>query len=200
MHAVPASVIDPVWDRFQALVLLWSILTLRRASSSRRRTGRVRQARPGPSLGAYVKIAAGSCSATTIRRRRDEWIDAEVFSKLEQFCLDGYQKMIGLDVENLVVDGCIVESTLRRRGRRPLPVDRGKQGTRRSLLVEGGGIPLGVVVAPATRNDFAVTRPDAGEPSAGSASSCLRRSPCTWTPVGTPARPVNFSPVSAATS
>jgi hypothetical protein len=29
--------------------------------------------------------------------------------------------MIGLDVENLVVDGCIVESTLRRRGRRPLP-------------------------------------------------------------------------------
>jgi IS5 family transposase len=35
----------------------------------------------------------------------------------------------------------------------PSPVDRGKQGTKRSLAVEAGGIPLGVVVAPANRRD-----------------------------------------------
>lgn len=82
-----------------------------------------------------------------------------MFSKLEQFCLDGDQKMIGLDLENLVVDGCIVESTLRRRGAGPSPVDRGKQGNKRALLVEGGGIPLGVVVAPANRNDSPLLAP-----------------------------------------
>ncbi len=33
------------------------------------------------------------------------------------------------------------------------PVDRGKQGTKRSLLVDGAGLPLGVVAAPANRHD-----------------------------------------------
>jgi len=33
------------------------------------------------------------------------------------------------------------------------PVDRGKQGTKRSILVDAAGIPLGVVQAPANRND-----------------------------------------------
>ncbi len=32
-------------------------------------------------------------------------------------------------------------------------MDRGKQGTKRSLLVEGGGVPVGLSVA-ANRNDF----------------------------------------------
>ena len=34
------------------------------------------------------------------------------------------------------------------------PTDRGKQGTKRSLLSEGGGVPIGLVVAGANRNDF----------------------------------------------
>ena len=33
------------------------------------------------------------------------------------------------------------------------PVDRGKQGTKRSLLTDGLGIPLGYVIAPANRHD-----------------------------------------------
>lgn len=39
------------------------------------------------------------------------------------------------------------------------PVDRGKQGTKRSLLVDGNGIPLGCVVAPANRHDSPFLRP-----------------------------------------
>jgi IS5 family transposase len=39
------------------------------------------------------------------------------------------------------------------------PVDRGKQGTKRSLLVDGSGVPLGCVVAPANRNDSPLLRP-----------------------------------------
>ena len=35
----------------------------------------------------------------------------------------------------------------------PNPTDRGKQGTKKSLLTEAGGGPLAVVVGPANRND-----------------------------------------------
>jgi putative transposase len=51
------------------------------------------------------------------------------------------------------------------------PTDRGKSGTKRSLLTDGGGIPIGLAVDGAHRNDFkmaretieniAVERPDA---------------------------------------
>jgi putative transposase len=38
------------------------------------------------------------------------------------------------------------------------PTDRGKQGTKRSLLTEGGGVPVGVVVEGSNRNDFKLLR------------------------------------------
>ena len=33
-------------------------------------------------------------------------------------------------------------------------MDRGKQGTKRSLLVEASGVPVGLAVAGANQNDF----------------------------------------------
>jgi putative transposase len=38
------------------------------------------------------------------------------------------------------------------------PTDRGKQGAKRSLLVEANGIPVGLAVAGANRNDMKLTR------------------------------------------
>jgi putative transposase len=38
------------------------------------------------------------------------------------------------------------------------PTDRGKQGTKRSLLTQGGGVPIGVVVEGSNRNDFKLLR------------------------------------------
>jgi putative transposase len=38
------------------------------------------------------------------------------------------------------------------------PTDRGKLGTTRSLLTEGGGIPIGLAVAGANRNDCKMAR------------------------------------------
>ncbi len=40
----------------------------------------------------------------------------------------------------------------------PTPTDRGKAGTKRSILVDGDGGPLGVVVAGANVNDFKLLR------------------------------------------
>jgi putative transposase len=38
------------------------------------------------------------------------------------------------------------------------PTDRGKLGTKRSVLTEGGGVPVGLAVDGANRNDFKMTR------------------------------------------
>ena len=51
-------------------------------------------------------------------------------------------------------DGCLTKAPLSRSevvGRNP--TDRGKQGVKRSLLVEGNGMPLALAVGPANRND-----------------------------------------------
>ena len=38
------------------------------------------------------------------------------------------------------------------------PTDRGKIGTKRSILTDGGGVPVGLAVAGANRNDFKMAR------------------------------------------
>jgi transposase len=38
------------------------------------------------------------------------------------------------------------------------PTDRGKIGTKRSVLTDGSGVPIGLAVAGANRNDFKLTR------------------------------------------
>lgn len=108
---------------------------------------------------AYEKISDSSCSATTIRRRRDEWTDAGLFPALEQICLEAYDRIEGLDLENLCVDGCIVKAPCGGDIAGKSPVDRGKQGTKRSVMTDGNGIPVGCVAAPANRNDSPLLRP-----------------------------------------
>jgi len=59
----------------------------------------------------------------------------------------------------VTVDGCIVKAPCGGEAAGKSPVDRGKQGTKRSLLTDRGGIPLGCVVAPANRHDSPLLRP-----------------------------------------
>jgi hypothetical protein len=66
---------------------------------------------------AYEKIADGSCSATTLRRRRDEWIVAGVLDALRKMALEAYDRMVGLEPSELAVDSCI-QRRLRAAGRR----------------------------------------------------------------------------------
>ena len=108
---------------------------------------------------AYEKIADTTCSATTIRNRREEWSEAGILTTLEQICLEAYDKMIGLQLEDLAVDGCITQAPCGGEAAGRSPVDRGKQGTKRSVLVDGTGLPLGVVVAAANRHDSPLLRP-----------------------------------------
>lgn len=161
MPAVPSFLIEPIWDQFQALIPehrdVHPLGCHRPRISDRIIFDKLVQVLV---LGcAYAKIADSACSATTLRDRRDEWITAGIFTRLEQICLDAYNMMIGLDLEDVAVDGCIVKAPCGGEAAGRSPVDRGKQGTKRSLLVDGRGIPLGTVVAAANRHDSPLLRP-----------------------------------------
>jgi transposase len=102
----------------------------------------------------YHAIADCTCGATTIRQRRDEWIRLGVFAQMKAIARDSYDRIVGLVLEELAVDGCITKAPGGGgdcAGRSP--VDRGKLGMKRSLLVEGKGVPLDRVLAPANRHD-----------------------------------------------
>jgi transposase len=83
------------------------------------------------------RIADHSCSATTLRRRRDEWIAAGVMDQVHQLALAGYDRMLGLDLDHLAVDGRTTKAPCGGQVAGRSPVDRGKQGGKRSLAVEG---------------------------------------------------------------
>ena len=161
MPALPSSVIEPVWDHFAAL-LPEHIDTHPLGCHNPRIPDRVVFDKLIQVLvlgAAYERIADASCSATTIRNRRDAWIEAGAFEALEQLCLLAYDRIVGLELENLTVDGCIVKAPCGGEMAGKSPVDRGKQGTKRSLLTDGTGIPLGCVTAPANRHDPPLLRP-----------------------------------------
>ena len=104
----------------------------------------------------YERLADSTCSATTMRRRRDEWIRLGIFDRLRLACLDAYEQMIGLDLADLAVDGCTTKAPCGGECAGRSPVDRGKGGLKRSQLSDGAGIPLGTVCAPANTRDDAL--------------------------------------------
>jgi transposase len=108
---------------------------------------------------AYWRIADERCSATTLRRRRDEWIEAGLMDALEERALLAYDRMIGLELSEVCVDGCITKAPRGGEKAGKSPVDRGKRGIKRSTVVDAKGIPLGVLTAPANRHDSPLLRP-----------------------------------------
>jgi len=102
---------------------------------------------------AYHRIADELCSATTLRDRRDEWSKIGAMASLREIVLESYDRYIGLELSDVAVDCCLTKAPCggEKAGRNP--VDRGKQGTKRSTAVDEQGIPIGGVTAPANRHD-----------------------------------------------
>ena len=102
---------------------------------------------------AYWRISDESCSESTLRRRRDEWIEAGLMETLRGIVIEAYDRLIGLELADLAVDGCMTKAPCGGEKAGRSPVDRGKGGIKRSTVVDARGIPLGTVVAPANRHD-----------------------------------------------
>lgn len=161
MPAVSSSVIEPIWVQFSALLPVREV-THPLGCHRRRIPDRVVFDKLVQVLVfgcAYARIADATCSATTLRRRRDEWIAAGVMETLHTLALAAYDRMIGLALEDVAVDCCLTKAPCGGEMAGRSPVDRGKQGLKRSLVVDATGIPLATVVAPANRHDSQLLGP-----------------------------------------
>ncbi len=161
MPAIPSSIIEPIWDQVSELLpppaVAHPLGCHRPRVPDRLVFDKLVQVLVFGC--ADERIADDTCSATTLRRRRDAWIDAGVMATLHDIVLDAYDRMIGLELEHLAVDGCITKAPCGGEVAGRSPVDRGKQGLKRSTLVEAQGLPLGAIAAPANRHDSPLLEP-----------------------------------------
>ncbi|MDJ0385289.1 transposase [Streptomyces sp. G-G2] len=101
----------------------------------------------------YERAADRDCSATTLRRRRDEWVAAGVMETPRLLVLAAYDRMIGLELDQLSADGCIAKAPSGGECAGKSPADRAKQDIKRSQLTDSQGIPLVTDPAPANTRD-----------------------------------------------
>jgi putative transposase len=99
------------------------------------------------------------CAHSTAHNRYQAWVQADVFLKLWQAGVTRFDELKGLDGAWLSIDGAITKAPLGGEETGPNPTDRGKSGVKRSLLNEGHGVPMGLVVAGANRTDMKLARP-----------------------------------------
>jgi transposase len=161
MPAVPPYIIEPIWEQFCALLPERDVdhpLGCHRT----RIPDRVVFEKLVQVLVfgcAYWRIADEGCSATTLRRRRDEWIELGVMDELEEMARESYDRVVGLELSDVAVDCCITKAPCGGERAGKSPVDRGKRGLKRSMMVDACGIPLGAVSAPANRHDSPLLAP-----------------------------------------
>ena len=98
-------------------------------------------------------------SDTTLRSRRDEWIAAGVFDQLRDRALAAYDRIIGLNLAEVCIDGSNHKARCGGPGTGPNPADRGKTGYKWSLAVDANGIPIGCAIDAANRHDSKLVAP-----------------------------------------
>ncbi|MCP4963113.1 MAG: IS5 family transposase [Actinomycetia bacterium] len=98
-------------------------------------------------------------SDTTLRGRRDEWIEAGVFDRLCEEALAAFDRILELELDDVAIDGSLHKAPCGGEGTGPNPTDRGKLGHKWSLAVDGHGIPIGWTLDGANRNDIPMLEP-----------------------------------------
>jgi transposase len=161
---LPVCLLTPLWEQFAALLPVRPVVAPSHPLGCHRRRipdqvvfDHVIAALVHGS--GYERIATPGCSDRTIRRRLHEWATAGLAEQLHTLALRAYDTMIGLELEELAADGCITKAPRGGAVAGRSPVDRGKSGLKRSVVTDGGGIPLHLVSAGANRHDAPLLRP-----------------------------------------
>jgi putative transposase len=94
----------------------------------------------------------------TIHRRFQQWVNSGALAQVWDRCLQAYNEVHGIAWSWQSADGCLVKAPLASRADRAAgvgrnPTDRGKQGSKRHVLVDGRGVPLSSIVTAANVND-----------------------------------------------
>jgi putative transposase len=90
---------------------------------------------------------------STVWGRFQQWAEAGLFEQAWALVLNYYDLEVGIDWKWQALDGAITKAPLGGEATGPSPVDRAKSGTKRSVLSDGRGAPLAVVVAGANAPD-----------------------------------------------
>jgi hypothetical protein len=162
--ALPSCLLEPAWDQFRALLPDRAefdpdhpLGCHRRRIPDRVVFDHVVQALIHGS--GYERISSPGCSDRTIRRRVKLWAQMGISQALHRIALEAYDRMIGLDLDEISVDGCITKAPCGGEKAGRSPVDRGKQGLKRSVASDACGVPLGIVSAGANRHDSPLLGP-----------------------------------------
>lgn len=93
-------------------------------------------------------------SGSTLHRRFQEWEQAGVFVRVLRRLLQIYDRLRGIDWEWQAADTKLLAAPLGGSATGPNPTDRAKCGTKRHLLIDGTGAPLGLHLSGANRHDM----------------------------------------------
>jgi hypothetical protein len=93
-------------------------------------------------------------TASSIHAYFSEWAEAGFFKRIWQEGLLAYDEPCGLGWEWQSVDGRMVKAPLAREAVGRNPTDQGKKGTKRGLVVESHGLPVGIVMSGANTHDI----------------------------------------------
>ena len=101
----------------------------------------------------------GKGSETTLRNRYNDWNADGAFDRLVAEAIDGYDRIVGVDLSDASVDASVHKAPSGGEGTGKSPVDRGKSGWKWSLLCDRAGIPVGWAADGANRHDQALLEP-----------------------------------------
>lgn len=164
MRALDPEVVDVIWQAVEPLVPVpeeTHPLGCHRPRAANRDCFEVMLVRlvTGCSWEDAERLTKHRVSDTTARVRRDEWIEAGVFDAIAAEAIAGYDKVIGLDLSEVAVDGSLHKSPGGGEGTGKNPTDRAKIGWKWSILTDRHGIPIGWAVDGANRNDSVMLAP-----------------------------------------
>ena len=108
-------------------------------------------------------ILDGAVSDTTLRARRDEWVQAGVFDKIADEAIAAWDPIMGLRLGDVCIDGSTHKAPCGGEGTGKSPVDRRKLGWKWSLGTDAAGVPVAWTAHGANRNDIMLFEPTLAE-------------------------------------
>ena len=105
------------------------------------------------------RLSGYKVSDTTVRSRRDEWIKAGVYKAIANEAIASYDRVIGLDLSDVSLDGSLHKSPCGGEGTGKNPTDRAKRGWKWSICTDRRGIPVGWAIDAANRHDLVLLEP-----------------------------------------
>jgi len=164
MRALDPEVVDAIWAGIEPLIPDRTVshpLGCHRRRAADRDCFQVMLVRlvTGCSWEDAERLCGAVVSDTTVRERRDEWIAAGVFDEIANVAIAGYDRIIGLDLSDVALDGSLHKAPAGGEGTGKNPVDRAKLGWKWSIATDKAGIPIGWVIDGAHRNDSILLGP-----------------------------------------